>query len=220
MKALDDITRDRLITLLIDDPESLSQEEIETILHDDELRGLYDAAVLCKEASMPESVREPDVEAELMRFKASRKGISPIRRWNSQIMRIAAIFAGAIIATIGITAALNPDILHIFNPAASDRDNTETVIDAENLTAGVNSGVSTPITNNEELIYDNITLDSITGNLAGIYDVNVVFNNEDAKGIRLYLKIEQGKTIDDIADILNTFEYFKATVSEKTLTIE
>ena len=75
------------------------------------------------------------------------------------------------------------------------------------------------ITNDHELIYDNISLKSITDELSEIYDVDVVYINEKATELRLYLKIEQGKTIQDVVEMLQSFELFATTFENNTLTI-
>lgn len=216
MKSIDDTIRDRIISRLIDTPETLSAEDIELIQSDRELREIYDAAALFKEACSIDSTNIPDVEAELEHFnRQHRRGKIMYFR---PILRIAAIFAGILIATIGITAALNPEILYFFKKT----DPTENIIGLQDIPSGPITGydeTGSPVTNKSELLYDNVRLDSITQEIGRIYDVKVVFNNDMHKELRLYLRIPEGKTINDVVAILNTFEYFKVHIENGTLII-
>ncbi len=216
MKSIDDTIRDRIISRLIDAPETLSAEDIELIQSDRELREIYEAAVLCKEAYSMDSTNIPDVETELKHFKKSHWSIKIIH--FRPILRIAAIFTGILIATIGITAALNPEILYFFKKT----DPTEDIIGLQNIPSGSITGyneIESPVTNKSELLYDNVRLDSITQEIGKIYNVKVTFNNDMHKELRLYLRIPEGKSINDVVAILNTFEYFKVHIENGTLII-
>lgn len=219
--TISDNIRDNLIARMIDTPDSLTHEDIETILSDAELREIYDAAVLCKEASAMNSAVVPDADAELEHFKASRKRHDSRILHYRPLLRIAAIFAGVLVATLAITAALNPDILRIFSPEADEtrQDNTATVYTMTLPSEGISPEGNCRITNETELLYDNITLDSISAELSRIYRINTIFDNDSAKSIRLYLRIGQGNTIEDVAGMLNSFDYFKASVENNTLII-
>lgn len=216
MKNIDDTIRDRIISRLIDAHETLSVEDIELIKSDRELRDIYDAATLCKEAYSMDNANVPDVEAELKRFKKIHR--SGKIMYFRPILRIAAIFAGILIAAIGITAALNPKILYFLRESDPVEDITELHEISTGPITGINETV-TPVTNESELLYDNVSLDSITQEIGRIYDVKIVFNNDMHKGLRLYLRIPEGKTINDVVAILNTFEYFKVHIENGTLVI-
>ncbi len=216
MKNIDDTIRDRIISRLIDAHETLSVEDIELIKSDRELRDIYDAATLCKEAYSMDNANVPDVEAELKRFKKIHR--SGKIMYFRPILRIAAIFAGILIAAIGITAALNPKILYFFR----ESDPVEDITELHEISTGPitgNNETVTPVTNKSELLYDNVSLDSITQQIGRIYDVKVVFNNDMHKDLRLYMRIPEGKTINDVIAILNTFEYFKIHIENDTLVI-
>lgn len=216
MKSIDNTIRDRIITRLIDAPETLSVEDINLIQSDRELREIYEAAALCKEAYSMDNANVPDVESELERFKKKHRNGKMM--YFRPILRIAAIFAGVLIATIGITAALNPKILYFFR----ESDPVEDIIELQETSTGSitgNNETVTPVTNKSELLYDNVSLDIIAQEIGRIYDVEVVFNNDMHKELRLYLRIPEGKTINDVVAILNTFEYFKVHIDNDTLVI-
>ncbi len=83
--------KDRLIVKMLDAPSSLSDEELYAILHDDELKDIYEmsSAVSGAYVSQPEL----DMEMEWKRFRLRIKPKPSYIRW---VMRVAAIFLGAV----------------------------------------------------------------------------------------------------------------------------
>ena len=220
MKSLNESYRDIIISRLINSPETLTSEDITLIQNDKELSELYNAANLLQESSALKNIEIPDIETELIKFKTQRKKIRPIKPWV-QLMRIAAIFIIIAITSIVIVAAFNPQIVDYIT-------GYDSLNEIESIEKIKNTSISTTsrtienivITTDHELIYDNISLKSITDELSEIYDVDVVYINEKATELRLYLKIEQGKTIQDVVEMLQSFELFATTFENNTLTIQ
>lgn len=220
MKTLNESYRDIIISRLINSPETLTSEDITLIQNDKELSELYNAANLLQESSALKNIEIPDIETELIKFKTQRKKIRPIKPWV-QLMRIAAIFIIIAITSIVIVAAFNPQIVDYITGYDSLNE-IESIEKIKNTSISTTSGTieNIVITNDHELIYDNISLKSITDELSEIYDVDVVYINEKATELRLYLKIEQGKTIQDVVEMLQSFELFATTFENNTLTIQ
>ena len=110
MKTLNETYRDEIISRLINSPETLTLEDITLIKNNTELSELYNATNLLQEASALKDIEIPDVETELIKFKAQRQNIRSIKPWQP-LMRIAAIFITIIITSIVIVAAFNPQIV-------------------------------------------------------------------------------------------------------------
>ncbi len=220
MKTLNESYRDIIISRLINSPETLTSEDITLIQNDKELSELYNAANLLQESSALKNIEIPDIETELIKFKTQRKKIRPIKPWV-QLMRIATIFIIIAITSIVIVAAFNPQIVDYITGYDSLNE-IESIEKIKNTSISTTSGTieNIVITNDHELIYDNISLKSITDELSEIYDVDVVYINEKATELRLYLKIEQGKTIQDVVEMLQSFELFATTFENNTLTIQ
>ncbi len=220
MKTLNESYRDIIISRLINSPETLTSEDITLIQNDKELSELYNAANLLQESSALKNIEIPDIETELIKFKTQRKKIRPIKPWV-QLMRIAAIFIIIAITSIVIVAAFNPQIVDYITGYDSLNE-IESIEKIKNTSISTTSGTieNIVITNDHELIYDNISLKSITDEFSEIYDVDVVYINEKATELRLYLKIEQGKTIQDVVEMLQSFELFATTFENNTLTIQ
>ena len=220
MKTLNESYRDIIISRLINSPETLTSEDITLIQNDKELSELYNAANLLQESSALKNIEIPDIETELIKFKTQRKKIRPIKPWV-QLMRIAAIFIIIAITSIVIVAAFNPQIVDYITGYDSLNE-IESIEKIKNTTISTTSGTieNIVITNDHELIYDNISLKSITDELSEIYKIDVVYINKQATELRLYLKIEQDKTILDVVEMLQSFELFATTFENNTLTIQ
>lgn len=220
MKTLNESYRDIIISRLINSPETLTSEDITLIQNDKELSELYNAANLLQESSALKNIEIPDIETELIKFKTQRKKIRPIKPWV-QLMRIAAIFIIIAITSIVIVAAFNPQIVDYITGYDSFNE-IESIEKTKNTSISTTSGTieNIVITNDHELIYDNISLKSITDELSEIYKIDVVYINKQATELRLYLRIEQDKTIQDVVEMLQSFELFATTFENNTLTIQ
>lgn len=102
--------KDSLIAKMLDAPSSLSDEELEAILHDDELRDIYDVSAALSNACTPQP--EPDMEAEWLRFRPRLRRKPTTMRW---ILRVAAIFLGAVLAS-GIAVRVFDNIFTADSP--------------------------------------------------------------------------------------------------------
>ena len=80
-----------LIAKMLDAPYSLSDEELDLMMHDDELREIYEASAALSSAL----IRQPelDMKAEWDRFRPRLRRKPAPMRW---VMRVAAIFLGVI----------------------------------------------------------------------------------------------------------------------------
>lgn len=83
-----------LIAKLLDCTSSLSDEELDLILHDDELREIYEASAAMSGASV--RLPEFDMEEEWRRFRLRLRRKPTRMRW---VMRVAAVFLGVLLAS-------------------------------------------------------------------------------------------------------------------------
>ena len=68
--------------------------------------------------------------------------------------------------------------------------------------------------------FNNVQLEEITNQLKKDFGVKVVFNNENARTIRLYLSWEADDKLQDIVNRINHFEKVHLTLSDETIAIE
>lgn len=84
--------KDILIGKMVDAPDTLTDQEVETILNDDELMDIYNTSSEIRRAYMRQP--EIDVDAEWLRFRPNiKRKIS----YFSRALRVAAVFTGAVI---------------------------------------------------------------------------------------------------------------------------
>ena len=83
--------KELLISKMLDRPASLSDEELDAMLHDDELRDIYEVSAAVSSACT--SQPELDMAEEWKRFKPRIRRKPTATRW---IMRVAVIFLGVI----------------------------------------------------------------------------------------------------------------------------
>lgn len=81
--------KDILIARMLDSPASLTDEQLEMILHDDELRDIYEMSAAVSSACVRHKELDMEKELELFRPRIRRKPFP--MRW---VMRVAAIFLG------------------------------------------------------------------------------------------------------------------------------
>ncbi|MDE5975450.1 MAG: hypothetical protein K2G69_02750, partial [Muribaculaceae bacterium] len=86
-----------LIAKMLDAPDSLTEAEVEMILHDDELRQFQAISSEVGSAFMP--APEIDIERELELWRRRLRKRPSRFRW---IMRVAAVFVGVIILSGGV----------------------------------------------------------------------------------------------------------------------
>lgn len=111
-----------LIAKMLDAPSSLSDEELDLILHDAELRDIYDASAALCSACMRQPVL--DMEAEWTAFRPRiRRKPSP-ERW---IMRVAAIFLGVLLLSGIVTKIVDKVFAPDERPIAKAEPATDSV---------------------------------------------------------------------------------------------
>ncbi len=86
--------KELLIAKMLDTPSSLSEEDLELILHDEELHGIYEVSAALSGAC----IRQPelDMRAEWNSFRPRIKRKPTMMCWS---MRVAAIFIGVILVS-------------------------------------------------------------------------------------------------------------------------
>lgn len=93
--------KDKLIAKMIDAPSSLTDEELDAILHDDELKDIYEMSSTVSGACILQP--ELDMEMEWKRFRPRIRRKPSYIRW---VMRVAAVFLGAALIS-GIWVKMN-----------------------------------------------------------------------------------------------------------------
>lgn len=177
-------------------PEEFTDEELEKLFQDQEVRDCYEAALKAEQAFAARR-QQPEQQTKVV-------AMSP-RLW----FRVAAAFIGLVMLSsivyaiiIGTSAKTSPKEQVMNQPT---KPLTEQV-------------VSLPA--DTTLTFENTELDSIVNRIAGHYHVDVDFRNVTASHLRLYTKWSPSEPLEQVVERLNAFEKVDIKIENHTLTIE
>ena len=193
-----------------DHPETFTEEELQAILKEGDLRESAELMARLKQAYIGKETEDIDVDAEWQRI-ASQK---PKRRsWGW--MQIAATTI-CVLMLSGITyAAINHLISTDQKPGIAVTDRKPDVKKVMKT-----YGQKAVPANQAPVVYNNVELRQIMQRIADGYGVKVVFKNEKASSLRFFLQWEADDTLQEIIDKINHFEKVHLTLNEEIITIE
>ena len=235
-----------LLLDLLEHPEKYSETQKDELLGDEEVNQLYlqlietrqslDFAKSKEEMKMPSIVSEWEKLKDEMKLKEDKlqkeeknqnaetqQTAKLIPLW-SPMRKVAAV--AAVLVVSGITFAA----IHLVTRShlASDNGNTELVASRKDCI----QQVSTPQKSNIEekadsaslaqlpLVYENAELQNILTPIAGHFHLQVTYQNESARHIRLFLQLEKNMSLDDIIELMNHFEKVNIRHEGQTLIVE
>ena len=138
--------------------------------------------------------------------------------------KVAAV--AAVLVVSGITFAA----IHLVTRShqASDQNNTELVASQKDSIQQVSAPQKSNIEEKTDsaslaqlpLVYENAELQNILTPIAGHFHLQVTYQNESARHIRLFLQLEKNMSLDDIIELLNHFEKVNIRHEGQTLIVE
>lgn len=196
-----------------DHPETFTEEELQAMLKEDDLRESAELMARLKQAYIGKETEDIDVDAEWQRF-ASQK---PKRRsWGW--MQIAAAFIGLLMLS-GITYAA----IHIVSSSRSQqaevqasRNQGDRSLDSDGK--AVDQGPVPLIP--EPKTFENVPLKDITAELASFYHIATEVRDAETAALRLYYPWNPQMPLRQVVDELNRFEKVHLTLTNDTLIIE
>ena len=160
---------------------------------------------------------EMNQNAETQRTAKSFPLWSPMRK-------VAAV--AAVLVVSGITFAA----IHLVTRShqASDKHNTELVASRKDSIQQVSAPQKSNIEEKTDsaslaqlpLVYENAELQNILTPIAGHFHLQVTYQNESARHIRLFLQLEKNMSLDDIIELMNHFEKVNIRHEGQTLIVE
>ena len=73
--------------------------------------------------------------------------------------------------------------------------------------------------NREVFKLDNIEMKTIAKKIGDYYGKKIVFENEEAKHVRLYIQIEKTKRIEEVVEFMNNFKKVHLTIEDNSIHI-
>ena len=142
----------------------------------------------------------------------------------SPMRKVAAV--AAVLVVSGITFAAIHLVTRSHQP--SDKNNTELVASRKDSIQQVSAPQKSNIEEKTDsaslaqlpLVYENAELQNILTPVAGHFHLQVTYQNESARHIRLFLQLEKNMSLDDIIELLNHFEKVNIRHEGQTLIVE
>lgn len=213
----------RKVLELIDNPGEYSPEEINSILADPEMRGLYDT--LCNvSGSLHASELQIDndaIDREWQDFSNRHRRSAWRVLWRQRRTAIISAVVVTSLVAVGMGIGLT---LHNQQPARSysampqvaavnqamTTESTDSVADASTTVAEIPASIK----------FEDETLESIMTRIASRYGLEVRFQSDSPKSLRLYFVWDTSQTAEETVASLDNFERFSITLEDSTIIIK
>jgi hypothetical protein len=186
-------TNDKLLKLLrlMDEPEAMTEAQLQELLSDEEVRKAYDVMADCKKLYQ----------------KPLQKPLSVKWLQLGQRFRIAAVFLGAVLLC-GLAWAVIPHII------SSHTDSPQSAQVAAPLLHREGQG------DGSSLRFDDVSLDSILTVVSAHYGKVVTFRNEEPRAMKLITTWNPDESLEAFIDHLNMFDYIHLTLQNDSIFVE
>lgn len=225
---------------LLEHPEKYSETQKDELLGDEEVNELYQQLVETRQsldfAKSKEKMKMPSIDAEWEKLKEEKQQKEEMSQ-NAETQQIAKLFSlwspmrkvaavAAVLVVSGITFAAIHLVTRSHQP--SDNSNTELVASQKDSIQQVSAPQKSNIEEKTDsaslaqlpLVYENAELQNILTPIAGHFHLQVTYQNESARHIRLFLQLEKNMSLDDIIELLNHFEKVNIRHEGQTLIVE
>ena len=224
----------------LEHPEKYSETQKDELLGDEEVDELYQQLVETRQSldfgKSKEEMKMPSIDAEWEKLKNEKQQKEEMKQ-NAETQHIAKLFplwspmrkvaaVAAVLVVSGITFAA----IHLVTRShqASDKNNTELVASQKDSIQQVAAPQKSNIEEKADsaslaqlpLVYENAELQNILTPIAGHFHLQVTYQNESARHIRLFLQLEKNMSLDDIIELMNHFEKVNIRHEGQTLIVE
>lgn len=223
-----------LLLDLLEHPEKYSETQKDELLGNEEVNELYQQLIETRQsldfAKSKEKMKMPSIDAEWEKLKDETKQNAETQQTAKQLplwspMRKVAAVA-AVLVVSGITFAAIHLVTRSHQP--SDKNNTELVASHKDSIQQVSAPQKSNIEEKTDsaslaqlpLVYENAELQNILTPIAEHFHLQVTYQNESARHIRLFLQLEKNMNLNDIIELLNHFEKVNIRHEGQTLIVE
>ena len=230
---------------LLEHPEKYSETQKDELLGDEEVNELYQQLIETRQsldfAKSKEKMKMPSIDAEWEKLKDEMKLKEKQQKeemsQNAETQQTAMLFplwspmrkvaaVAAVLVVSGITFAAIHLVTRSHQP--SDKNNTELVSSRKDSIQQVSAPQKSNIEEKTDsaslaqlpLVYENAELQNILTPIAGYFHLQVTYQNESARHIRLFLQLEKNMSLDDIIELMNHFEKVNIRHEGQTLIVE
>lgn len=225
---------------LLEHPEKYSETQKDELLGDEEVNELYQQLVETRQsldfAKSKEKMKMPSIDAEWEKLKEEKQQKEEMSQ-NAETQQTAKLFSlwspmrkVAAVAAVLVVSGITFAAIHLVTRShqASDKHNTELVASRKDSIQQVSAPQKSNIEEKTDsaslaqlpLVYENAELQNILTPIAGHFHLQVTYQNESARHIRLFLQLEKNMSLDDIIELMNHFEKVNIRHEGQTLIVE
>ncbi len=206
---------------IIDHQEKYSDEEIREILQDEECRKLYQTIVEVDSAlENPSPIINVDEEWEKFSQKHQPQEVShPITSW----CKLAASIAGFVLISGIAFAAIHTYIKRSQETTQVTADTHPEVIKSDSAKqVAAKDSLTHPKPEKPAIhkTFENVTFEQMISEIASYYDLQVKFENNEDKTLRLYYEWNSHSSIENIVKELNQFENVNIELQQNELIVK
>lgn len=216
---------------IIDHQEKYSDEEIREILQDEECRKLYQTMVEVDSAlESPSPIINVDEEWEKFCQKhqlqeeatqnaAQEAASHPITSWR----KLAASIAGFVLISGIAFAAIHTYIKRSQEPTQVTADTHPEVIKSDSAKqVAAKDSLAHPKPEKPAIhkTFENVAFEQMISEIASYYDLQVKFENNEDKTLRLYYEWNSHSSIENIVKELNQFENVNIELQQNELIVK
>ena len=207
---------------IIDHQEKYSDEEIREILQDEECRKLYQTMVEV-DSALEKTSPIINIDEEWEKFsqehQLQEKATHPITSWR----KLAASIAGFVLISGIAFAAIHTYIKHSqettqvttdTHPEAIKSDSVKQVAGKDSLTHPKPEKPAIHKT------FENVAFEQMLSEIASYHDLQVKFENNEDKTLRLYYEWNSHSSIENIVKELNQFENVNIELQQNELIVK
>ena len=206
---------------IIDHQEKYSDEEIREILQDEECRKLYQTMVEVDSAlESPSPIINVDEEWEKFSQKHQLQEVShPITSWRKLAASIAVfvLISGIAFAAIHTYIKRSQETTQVTadtHPEVIKSDSAKQVAATDSLTHPKPEKPAIHKT------FENVAFEQMISEIASYYDLQVKFENNEDKTLRLYYEWNSHSSIENIVKELNQFENVNIELQQNELIVK
>lgn len=206
---------------IIDHQEKYSDEEIHEILQDEECRKLYQTMVEVDSAlESPSPIINVDEEWEKFSQKHQLQEVShPI----TSLRKLAASIAGFVLISGIAFAAIHTYIKRSQEPTLVTADTHPEVIKSDSAKqVAAKDSLTHPKPEKPAIhkTFENVSFEQMISEIASYYDLQVKFENNEDKTLRLYYEWNSHSSIENIVKELNQFENVNIELQQNKLIVK
>ena len=212
---------------LQDHPERLTDEQLQQILADDEMRQLVQQLGFAKRAFKHQDVKNDtlDVDTEWEKFAASHANElvaldeeKPKSHFYIYLFRhkIAASFIGVLLVS-GIAFAAIWSLTPSPSPKGEGSEYTQVSDTVKSVTTPLSTGRGAG--GEASYVFNNVALDSILTTIAVAHGAQVEFENDAARQLRFHFVWKREDSLASVVEKLNTFDAVNIGMEDKKLVV-